>query len=169
MQENTFQPPIPAASRFIRIGKASIGLIGLDIALNAAARQQLAEQEAAKFLFTQIKEHNYIPSGCAEQYQQALLEAYQKHCGREARGQETGLVIRIFGTGCVSCNRLYTLLIELLDRLGLAADVEQVYDPDEIGRAGVTMTPTLMINGTIKSAGHLPLPAQVEQWLRECA
>jgi hypothetical protein len=155
------------ASRFIRIGNASIGLIGLDIALNAAAHQQLAEQDAADFLFTQIRAHNYIPPGCAEQYQQALLEAYQKHCGQEEQGKETGLVIRIFGTGCVSCNRLYTLLIELLDRLNLAADVEQISDLDEIGRAGVTMPPALMINGTIKSAGFLPLPAQVEQWLRE--
>jgi predicted thioredoxin/glutaredoxin len=77
------------------------------------------------------------------------------------------LVIRIFGTGCVSCNRLYTMLIELLDRLEIAADVEQIYDPDEIGRHGVTKTPALMINGAIKCAGLLPSPAQAELWLRE--
>jgi len=155
-----------AASRFIRIGKASVGLIGLDIALNAAARQQLGEQEATKFLFTQIKEQNYIPPGCAEQYREALLEAYRKHCGT-ASSEEAGLVIRIFGSGCVSCNSLYNLLIELLDRLGIAADVEQIHDPDEIGRHGVTKTPALMMNGTLKSAGILPSPALVEQWLRE--
>ncbi|MCI5226829.1 MAG: thioredoxin family protein, partial [Candidatus Electrothrix sp. AX2] len=42
-----------------------------------------------------------------------------------------------------------------------------IYDPDEIGRAGVTRTPALMINGTIKSAGLMPTPAQVEQWIQE--
>lgn len=157
-----------AASRFIRIGKASIGLIGLDIALNAAARQQLGEQEAAEFLFAQIRGQNYIPPGCAEHYREALLAAYRKHCGT-ASGKEAGLVIRIFGSGCVSCNRLCTLLIELLARLGIAADVEQINDPDEIGRAGVTKTPALMIDGKVKSAGMLPSPAQVEQWLRLAA
>ncbi len=152
------------ASRFIRIGKASVGL---DIALYAAARQQLDEQAAAEFLFTQIKEQNYIPPGCAEQYREALLAAWRKHCGT-ASSEDAGLVIRIFGTGCVSCNRLYTMLIELLARLGIAADVEQIYDPDEIGRHGVTKTPALMMNGALKSAGILPSQALVEQWLREC-
>ena len=154
------------ASRFIRIGQASIGLIGLDIALNSAAAQQLGEQAAADFLFAQIRGQNYIPPGCAEQYREALLAAYRKHCGVASSG-DAGLVIRIFGTGCVSCTSLYTLLIELLDRLGIAADVEQIYAPDEIGRAGVTKTPALMINGTLKSAGILPSPALVEQWLRD--
>ncbi|MCI5224688.1 MAG: thioredoxin family protein, partial [Candidatus Electrothrix sp. AR4] len=76
------------------------------------------------------------------------------------------LVIRIFGTGCVSCNSLQILVIEILDRLKLAADIEQIHDPDEIGRAGITMTPALMINGKVKSTGLLPTPAQVEQWIR---
>ncbi len=154
------------ASRFIRIGQANVGLIGLDLALHAAARQQLAEDEAVNFLFAKIKEENYIPRGCEAQYRESLLAAWRRHCGDESGGGE-GLVIRIFGTGCVSCNRLYAMLIELLDRLGIAADVEQIYDPDEIGRHGVTMTPALMINGAIKCAGLLPSPAQVEIWLRE--
>lgn len=157
-------PDIPA-SRFIRIGKASVGLVGLDAALYAAARQQLAAAEAADFLFAKIKDENYIPPGCEAQYREALLAAWRRHCGAES-GSGEGLVIRIFGTGCVSCNRLYTMLIELLDRLEIAADVEQIYDPDEIGRHGVTKTPTLMINGAIKCAGLLPSPAQVELWLR---
>ena len=153
------------ASRFIRIGKTSVGLVGLDVALYAAARQQLAETEAVDFLFAKIKDENYIPPGCEAQYREALLAAWRRHCGAESGGGE-GLVIRIFGTGCVSCNRLYTMLIELLDRLEIAADVEQIYDPDEIGRHGVTKTPALMINGAIKCAGLLPSPAQAELWLR---
>ena len=58
-------------------------------------------------------------------------------------------------------------MIEALDRLGLAADVEQIHDPDEIGRAGVLSTPALMINGQIKSSGLMPTPIQIEQWVRE--
>lgn len=155
-----------ATSRFIRIGKANIGLIGLDTALNIIAQQQVEEQEAVDFLFEQISAKNYIPPGNKEKYCQALLIAYRKHCNPEQE-EDKELIIRIFGSGCVSCNGLQSLLIELLDRMGLAADLEQIHDPDEIGRAGIIMTPALMINGKVKSSGRLPTPAQVEQWIRE--
>ncbi|MCI5124521.1 MAG: thioredoxin family protein [Candidatus Electrothrix sp. AR5] len=154
-----------ATQRFIRIGTASIGLIGLDIALNTIARQEMSETEAVAFLFAEVSRQNYIPPGNEEKYKQALLAAFRKHCNIAT--EEEGLVIRIFGTGCVSCNSLQVLVIETLDRLKLAADIEQIHDPDEIGRAGVTMTPALMINGTIKSTGLMPTPVQVEQWIQE--
>ncbi len=154
-----------ATQRFIRIGTVNIGLIGLDIALNTIAQQEVSEPEAVAFLFHEIKRQNYIPPGNTEKYKEALLAAYRKHCNIAI--EEEGLVIRIFGTGCVSCNRLQTIVIEILDRLKLAADIEQIYDPDEIGRAGVITTPALMINGTLKSFGLMPTPAQVEQWIKE--
>jgi hypothetical protein len=154
-----------ATQRFIRIGTASIGLIGLDIALNTIARQEVSETEAVDFLFAEISRQNYIPPGNQEKYKQALLTAYRKHCNIAT--EEDGMVIRIFGTGCVSCNSLQTLVIEILDRLKLAADIEQIHDPDEIGRAGVTMTPALMINGILKSTGLIPTPVQIEQWIQE--
>ncbi len=157
-----------ATSQFIRIGNASIGLIGLDIALNRLAKRQADEQEAVDFLFQEISRQNYIPPGNKKKYRQALLVAYRKHCDPEYQ-EDIGLTIRIFGTGCVSCNSLQTLVIEILDRLKLAADIEQIHDPDEIGRAGVIMTPALMINGKIRSAGKIPTPAQVEQWIRDAA
>ena len=154
-----------ATQRFIRIGTSSIGLIGLDIALNTVARQELNETEAVDFLFTEISRRNYIPPGNTEKYKQALLTAYRKHCN--IMTEEEGLVIRIFGTGCVTCNSLQARVIAILDRLQLAADIEQIHDPDEIGRAGITMTPALMLNGTVKSAGLMPTPAQIEQWIQE--
>lgn len=154
-----------ATQRFIRIGTANIGLIGLDIALNSITQQEVSEAEAVAFLFAEIKRQNYIPPGNTEKYKEALLTAYRKHCNIAI--EEEGLVIRIFGTGCVSCNNLQSLVIETLARLKLAADIEQIHDPDEIGRAGVTITPALMINGTLKSSGLMPTPVQVEQWIQE--
>ncbi len=155
-----------ASSRFIRINHSSIGLIGLDMALNTAAEQEMEEQQAADFLFQEIRGRNYIPPGSAENYREALLAEYRKHCNLE-EGDDDMLVVRIFGSGCVSCNGLQTLLIEVLDRMNRAADIEQIHDPDEIGRAGILMTPALMINGKVKSSGLIPTQAQVEQWLRE--
>ncbi len=155
-----------ATSRTIRIGAVSIGLIGLDRALNEAAARAMPVPEAARYLFRKIQEQNYIPPGKRDQYLQALEREYRQHLEGAGRTDDT-LVIRIFGTGCISCNGLQNLLIQVLDRMEIGADIEQIHDPDEIGRAGILQTPALMINGVVKSAGLLPTPAMVEQWLEE--
>ncbi len=155
-----------ATSRTIRIGTANIGLIGLDLAINEAAKQNLSEAEAMDFLFQAIRKKNYIPPAMTEKYRLALFREYTRHLHGD-QGEHEALVVRIFGPGCVSCNGLQTLLIEVLDEMNIAADIEQIHDPDEIGRAGILQTPALMLNGRLKSAGLLPTRAQVEQWIRE--
>jgi len=154
-----------ATSRNIRIGKVSIGLIGLDQAINEAASQNLSEAEAMDFLYRQIKKKNYIPATMREQYRIALFKEYSRHLRGET-GTGEALVIRIFGPGCVSCNGLQNLVIEVLADMELPADIEQIHDPDEIGRAGILQTPALMINGQLKSCGLLPTRAQIEEWIR---
>lgn len=155
-----------ATTRTIRIGNANIGLIGLDIALNHLASENMAEDEAVEYLFTEISKKNYIPATAIENYREALRSEYRKHMNIGEQHLE-GLVIRIFGTGCISCNNLQTQVIEVLSSMGKAADIEQIHDPDEIGRQGIIMTPALMINGKVKSGGKLPTLAQIEQWIRE--
>jgi len=155
-----------ATSRTIRIGTTNIGLIGLDLAINKAAADNLTEAEAMDFLYRSIKEKNYIPASMEEKYKLALFQEYAKHLQGGAEAEE-GLVIRIFGPGCISCNGLQNLLIEVLADMNIAADIEQIHDPDEIGRAGVLQTPALMINGTLESSGLLPTRAQVEQLIRK--
>lgn len=155
-----------ATSRTIRIGSASIGLLGLDLALNQAAARDMSEEEAVAFLYAAVSRDNYIPAGAADRYREALRQAYREHL--QPGGAQPGPpVIRIFGTGCVSCNSLQKLVIEVLSAMNMAADIEQIHDPDEIGRHGIIMTPALMINGQVKSGGLMPTRAQIEQWLRE--
>ena len=77
------------------------------------------------------------------------------------------LTIRVLGSGCVTCNTLSAMLFEALQKFGLAADMESVHDLDEIWRFGVTKTPALIINSTVKCAGRMPSPAEVEEWVRE--
>jgi len=153
-----------ATSRTIRIGKANIGLIGLDVAINKAAQKNMPAAEAGDFLYQAVKKKNYIPAAMRKQYKVALLKEYEKHLHGEGDEGES-LIIRIYGTGCVSCNGLQKLIIEVLADMKLAADIEQIHDPDEIGRAGVVQTPALMINNRLKSGGRLPTRAQVEQWI----
>jgi hypothetical protein len=155
-----------ATSRTIRIGSANIGLIGLDLAMNEAAGRELGEAEAMDFLYQAIKEKNYIPAAMKEKYRIALFKEFARHLHGDS-GHDESLVFRIYGPGCVSCNGLQELVIEVLADLHIAADIEQIHDPDEIGRAGILQTPALMINGKVKSAGLLPTRALVEQWIRD--
>lgn len=153
--------------RKIKIGNATIGLIGFDVALNRILRDKdCDENTAVDRLFAAVSKENYIPGGTTELYRQALRREIRKHRGGKVENGP-GLNIRILGPGCVSCNKLNTLVIEALQRLKIAADVEHVNDLDEIWRYGVTQTPALVINEKVKSSGRMPTPAQIEDWLQE--
>lgn len=155
-----------ATSRTIRIGKSTIGLIGLDIALNQAAAKQMTEDEAVDFLFDIVQRQNYIPQGAEPKYREALQKAYHLHLHPDEQQNEVP-VIRIYGKSCVSCDNLHNSVREVLHSVGLAADIEKIHDPDEIGRAGIMITPALVINGKIISSGKWPTQAQLEQWIKE--
>ena len=156
----------PATSRTIRIGSANIGLIGLDTALNALTQKNISEKDAVDYLYQAISSQNYIPEGREKQYRSALLNEYHRHMDKDFQ-QPENMVVRIFGSSCISCNNLQTMMIEILDQTNLAADIEQIHDPDEIGRYGILHTPALILNGEIKCQGRMPTPAQLEQWVRE--
>jgi small redox-active disulfide protein 2 len=154
--------PLP---RTIKIGNAAVGLLGFDRALREALDKNLEEEAAVEFLYRAVAGQNYVPAGAGEMYKAALRREYRRQRGEEAAGPQ-GLSIRILGPGCVSCNRLNTLVYDIMQRLGIAADIEMVHDLDEIWRHGVLSTPALIIDGEVKCAGRLPTPAQVEEWLR---
>jgi small redox-active disulfide protein 2 len=154
------------APRTIRIGAANVGLIGLDQALGNALTGQMEEETAVNFLFNAIAKENYIPSTAAPIYRDALRSEYRRRQGKTSA--EPGiLTIRVLGSGCVTCNRLSAMLFEALQKFGLAADMESVHDLDEIWRFGVTKTPALIINSSVKCAGRMPSRTEVEEWVKE--
>jgi small redox-active disulfide protein 2 len=156
--------PLP---RSLKVGKISIGLIGLDIALNRFGRDSsLCSDDAARKIFDDISSRNYIPAGSENVYFQAIVLEVERLRG-DSEKLSSDLVIRILGPGCVSCNNLQKLVIGIMSDMGIAADIFQVHDLDEIGRFGVMQTPALVINNKLKCAGRLPSRAQVEEWLRE--
>ncbi|HIJ89676.1 MAG: thioredoxin family protein [Desulfobulbaceae bacterium] len=154
------------APRTIRIGAANVGLIGLDQALNKALNEEMPEEAAVDFLFTAITRENYVPVTAEPIYREALRTEYRRRQGIQDTAPEI-LTIRVLGSGCVTCNKLSAMLFEALQKFDLAADMESVHDLDEIWRFGVTKTPALIINGTVKCAGRMPSPAEVEEWTRE--
>ena len=154
--------------RMLKVGKATIGLIGLDIALNKALAEEISVDEISEYLYKEIRGQNYIPPGMTDAYKTALKREYKSLLGLEVE-DDGDLIIRIFGTGCITCNGLRDSVIDAMMKAGIAADIDMIHEPDEIGRHGITATPALMINGEVKIAGIHPTPVQLEKWLLEAA
>jgi len=153
-------------SRTLKVGEVSVGLIGLDVAFTRIlAQPELDIQSAAGHVYAEISRLNYVPALAEEKYRQALEQEIRRLRGGAAATETGHLEVRVLGTGCVSCNNLERQVIEIVAERGLAADVFQVHDPDEIGRFGVLQTPALVINGQVKSIGRIPTRAQIEEWL----
>lgn len=64
--------------------------------------------------------------------------------------------IKVLGTGCAKCNKLESMVNEVLAELNVDATVEKVTDIKEIAKAGVMLTPGLMIDSDVKVSGKLP-------------
>jgi hypothetical protein len=152
--------------RTIRIGNITVGLLGLDVALTQLAGKDISEDDAVLFLYDYVSKHNYIPKQSIPKYKKALLREYRRYRDQAASDAEA-LTIRILGPPCITCNKLKTTLIEILQEKKLAADIEDINDLDEIWRYGITKTPALIINGEVKSSGIQPPRFQLEKWVEE--
>ena len=152
--------------RSLRVGKATVGLIGLDVALaRMLSDNKIDEDQAVDLLMEEVGRGNYIPDSARERYREALLKEYLRL--REGEESQFGeLTIKILGKACSTCNKLNTMAFDVLQEMGVAADIELIHDPDEIYRHGVLTTPALIINDEIVSSGKLPSRSEVEEWLR---
>ena len=61
--------------------------------------------------------------------------------------------IQILGTGCPKCKKLAENAEAAAQALGIEYEIEKVTDIDEIMKAGVMMTPALVVDGAVESAG----------------
>lgn len=63
--------------------------------------------------------------------------------------------IGILGTGCPKCKKLAQNVEEAIKELNIDAEILKVTNIDEIMNYGVMMTPALVVNGEVKSAGKV--------------
>lgn len=63
--------------------------------------------------------------------------------------------IKVFGSGCEKCTKLYDAVQKVVQQHELKASVEKVSNIDEITAAGVMMTPALGLDGKIVSSGKV--------------
>jgi len=64
--------------------------------------------------------------------------------------------VKILGTGCPKCQALEALVKQVAELHRIGIDVEKVTDLDGIMSYGVMMTPALVVNEAVKSAGSIP-------------
>ncbi len=75
--------------------------------------------------------------------------------------------IQILGTGCARCRMLTANAEKAVQELGLQTEIEKVTDIKDIMKFQILMTPGLVIDGKIKTAGRIPSPEQIKQMLLE--
>jgi small redox-active disulfide protein 2 len=64
--------------------------------------------------------------------------------------------LQILGTGCAKCNALTEITKKAAEELGQPFELEKVTDMMRFADFGVMITPALVVDGVVKSAGKVP-------------
>lgn len=154
----------------IKIGKHKVGIIGLKNALEEMADNfaQKSDDGVIKELLNRISKTNYIPDHMREGYGRAFLREFRKFLGQFYQEEYSGeLEIKVLGAGCTRCDRLEKDVMDALNEMDLAANLEHVRDIKEIGKFGVMGTPALLINDKVMCVGKVPSISKIKKWLEE--
>jgi len=73
--------------------------------------------------------------------------------------------IKILGPGCAKCNQVEKIVQEAIAETGVVASIEHVTDFKKIASYGVLSTPSLVIDGKVKSVGKIPKKEEVKAWI----
>jgi small redox-active disulfide protein 2 len=77
--------------------------------------------------------------------------------------------IKILGTGCPKCQKLYAEAEKAIASCGVKADLEKVEKITEIIKYGVMATPGLVIDEQVKSSGRIPDRDEIVSWIKTYA
>jgi len=74
--------------------------------------------------------------------------------------------IQILGTGCAKCTQLYQNVEQAAKELGISYEMEKITQIAEIMKFGVMLTPALVVDGSVKSAGKVMTGAEIKLFLQ---
>jgi small redox-active disulfide protein 2 len=74
--------------------------------------------------------------------------------------------IEILGSGCAKCKSVEKLVRNIVEELGIQADIIKVEDLQEIVDRGIIMTPAVFIDGEAKIVGRVPTSDELKKLLR---
>lgn len=75
--------------------------------------------------------------------------------------------IKIIGSGCPDCSKLYDNTIAALQELNMVAEVEKIGDLIEIVKLGVLSAPSLMIDGKLVVSGKVASQKEIMKLLKK--
>lgn len=155
--------------RLVLVGNTQVGLMGLkEIFEEIKSQRGKAESNLKEILVERAGKKNYIPPSVKEDYRKALLREFKKFLGEKVEEEKTGfLEVAILGPGCYSCNKLEKDVMAVLSESGIQASLNHISDPRLMAQYGIVITPTLVINGKVKSKGTLPSKSIIKKWLEE--
>ena len=73
--------------------------------------------------------------------------------------------IKVLGSGCTKCIKTAELISEVVNELGVDAEVLKETNPEAIMGYGVMRTPAVVIDEQVVHSGSMPEKAQVREWL----
>ncbi len=76
------------------------------------------------------------------------------------------MVIKILGTGCPKCKMLEENAGKAVAQTGTDAEVVKVTELNDIINYGVMVTPALVIDEEVKSAGKVLSPQEISAFLK---
>lgn len=74
--------------------------------------------------------------------------------------------IKVLGPGCPRCQQTEKVVKEAVTEAGVSATVEKVKDPLKIAEYGVFGTPSVVIDGEVKSVGKIPTKEEIKKWIK---
>ena len=74
--------------------------------------------------------------------------------------------IQVLGTGCPRCKQLAENADAAARALGLACELEEVTDINDIMAFGIMMMPGLAVDGEVKVSGKVASVDEIKEWLR---
>lgn len=75
--------------------------------------------------------------------------------------------VKVLGSGCSSCEKLYRTVLDVVRETGVEATVSKVTDLKEILGYGIMATPGVVIDGVVKASGRVPSRQEIVRWLQE--
>jgi small redox-active disulfide protein 2 len=71
------------------------------------------------------------------------------------------LNIVVYGPGCSRCVETERVVRQVVEQMGIPADVQKVNDPQGMAKASVLLTPAVTVNGVVKVSGRIPKEDEV--------
>ena len=73
------------------------------------------------------------------------------------------LTVKVYGSGCKSCQTLHQNVIDALAEMNIAANVEYITDLQKVMETGIMSMPVLSVNEKVVSSGKILGIAEIKK------